>query len=119
VETGQAHDKILLLELDQMPGASSGTATFAGPKGYLTSLDSVAIRSETEICDIKRAQILFDSLVKPNPKHAPGWSLQGNPPKLVVNTVQRVKMYGSRRLATREWYGYLECRISLTRESDP
>ena len=43
------------------------------PKGYLTSLDSVVIKSEAEIGDIKRARMLFDSLVKSNPKHAPGW----------------------------------------------
>jgi pre-mRNA-processing factor 6 len=36
-------------------------------------LDSVAIKSEAEIGDIKRARMLFDSLVKSNPKHAPGW----------------------------------------------
>ena len=31
------------------------------------------IKSEAEIGDIKRARMLFDSLVKSNPKHAPGW----------------------------------------------
>ncbi|KAF8169640.1 PRP1 splicing factor, N-terminal-domain-containing protein [Pholiota molesta] len=29
--------------------------------------------SDAEIGDIKRARMLFDSLVKSNPKHAPGW----------------------------------------------
>ncbi len=43
------------------------------PKGYLTSLDSVAIKSNAEIGDIKRARMLFESLIKSNPKHAPGW----------------------------------------------
>lgn len=73
VEIGQARDKILSLKLDQVSGANSGTATSVDPKGYLTSLDSVAIKSEAEIGDIKRARMLFDSLVKSNPKHAPGW----------------------------------------------
>lgn len=53
--------------------ASSGTATSVDPKGYLTSLDSVVIKSDAEIGDIKRARLLFDSLIKSNPKHAPGW----------------------------------------------
>ncbi|KAF9234169.1 PRP1 splicing factor, N-terminal-domain-containing protein [Melanogaster broomeanus] len=75
VEIGQARDKILSLKLDQISGtaATSGSATSVDPKGYLTSLDSVVIKSEAEIGDIKRARMLFDSLVKSNPKHAPGW----------------------------------------------
>jgi pre-mRNA-processing factor 6 len=39
----------------------------------LTSLDSVVLKTDAEIGDIKRARMLFDSLVKSNPKHAPGW----------------------------------------------
>ncbi|KIY47069.1 hypothetical protein FISHEDRAFT_46114 [Fistulina hepatica ATCC 64428] len=75
VEIGQARDKILSLKLDQISGTStsSGTATSVDPKGYLTSLDSVVLKTEAEIGDIKRARMLFDSLVKSNPKHAPGW----------------------------------------------
>ena len=73
MEIGQARDKILSLKLDQVSGVASGIATSVDPKGYLTSLDSVAIKSEAEIGDIKRARMLFDSLVKSNPKHAPGW----------------------------------------------
>jgi pre-mRNA-processing factor 6 len=48
-------------------------ATSIDPKGYLTSLDSQVIKTEAEIGDIKRARMLFDSLIKSNPKHAPGW----------------------------------------------
>ncbi|KAG6917425.1 hypothetical protein DXG01_002511 [Tephrocybe rancida] len=77
VEMGQARDKILSLKLDQISNttsaSSSGTSTSVDPKGYLTSLDSVIIKSDAEIGDIKRARMLFDSLVKSNPKHAPGW----------------------------------------------
>lgn len=89
---GQARDKILSLKLDQVrlrsclsrsflniPSQVSGTSTTSGlatavdPKGYLTSLDSVILKTDAEIGDIKRARMLFDSLVKSNPKHAPGW----------------------------------------------
>lgn len=75
VEIGQARDKILSLKLDQASGSSgaSGSATAIDPKGYLTSLDSVVLKTDAEIGDIKRARMLFDSLVKSNPKHAPGW----------------------------------------------
>ncbi|KAJ7774274.1 PRP1 splicing factor, N-terminal-domain-containing protein [Mycena maculata] len=74
VEIGQARDKILSLKLDQISGtATSGTSTSVDPKGYLTSLNSVIIKSDAEIGDIKRARMLFDSLVKSNPKHSPGW----------------------------------------------
>ncbi|KAJ7228908.1 PRP1 splicing factor, N-terminal-domain-containing protein [Mycena pura] len=74
VEIGQARDKILSLKLDQISGTTtSGTSTSVDPKGYLTSLNSVVLKSDAEIGDIKRARMLFDSLVKSNPKHAPGW----------------------------------------------
>ncbi|KAI0754818.1 PRP1 splicing factor, N-terminal-domain-containing protein [Daedaleopsis nitida] len=73
-EMSQARDKILSLKLDQVSGtATSGLQTSIDPKGYLTSLDSVVIKTDAEIGDIKRARMLFDSLVKSNPKHAPGW----------------------------------------------
>ncbi|KAF9485914.1 hypothetical protein BDN70DRAFT_870869 [Pholiota conissans] len=75
VEIGQARDKILSLKLDQISStpATSGLSTSIDPRGYLTSLDSVILKSDAEIGDIKRARMLFDSLVKSNPKHAPGW----------------------------------------------
>jgi pre-mRNA-processing factor 6 len=92
VEIGQARDKILSLKLDQVTAylcrfncvllttlqvsgttSTSGSATSIDPKGYLTSLDSQVIKTEAEIGDIKRARMLFDSLIKSNPKHAPGW----------------------------------------------
>lgn len=93
MEMGQARDRILSLKLDQVlqtfysyftslmhlvqvsggTTTSSGISTSVDPKGYLTSLDSVIIKSDAEIGDIKRARMLFDSLVKSNPKHSPGW----------------------------------------------
>ncbi|KAF4618007.1 hypothetical protein D9613_012849 [Agrocybe pediades] len=51
VEIGQARDKILSLKLDQISGAQStlnGTSTSVDPKGYLTSLDSVGVKSSAE-----------------------------------------------------------------------
>lgn len=51
----------------------SGTSTTIDPKGYLTDLDSIVTKTQTEIGDTKRARTLFASLIKSNPKHAPGW----------------------------------------------
>lgn len=31
------------------------------------------LKSDAEIGDIKRARMLFESLIKSNPKHSPGW----------------------------------------------
>ena len=92
LEIGQARDRILSLKLDQVrfssllvtpdtdvsfkisgTQTSTGTSTSIDPKGYLTSLNSVVTKSDAEIGDIKRARMLFDSLVKSNPKHGPGW----------------------------------------------
>ena len=61
------------MQISSSNSTISGSSTSVDPKGYLTSLDSVIIKSEAEIGDIKRARMLFDSLVKSNPKHAPGW----------------------------------------------
>ncbi|KAF8318392.1 putative pre-mRNA splicing factor prp1 [Clavulina sp. PMI_390] len=73
VAIGQARDTLLSLKLDQISDSVSGSSSTIDPKGYLTDLNSVQIKSEAEIGDIKRARMLFDSLVKSNPKHAPGW----------------------------------------------
>ncbi|KAF8324232.1 PRP1 splicing factor, N-terminal-domain-containing protein [Amanita rubescens] len=73
VELGTARDKVLSLKLDQASSSASGLSTSINPKDYLTDLNSVVLKSEAEIGDIKRARMLFDSLTKSNPKHAPGW----------------------------------------------
>ena len=86
---------------------SSATSTSVDPKGYLTSLENVVIKSDAEIGDIKKARVLFDSLVKSNPKHAPGWiaaaCLEEHAGRMVaarkiikqgVSNVPRVRMFG-------------------------
>ncbi|THU95271.1 hypothetical protein K435DRAFT_859730 [Dendrothele bispora CBS 962.96] len=74
-QTQARRDKVLSIKLDQISGTStsSGSSTSIDPKGYLTSLDSAILKSDAEISDIKRARMLFDSLVKSNPKQAPRW----------------------------------------------
>jgi pre-mRNA-processing factor 6 len=80
-EIGEARNKIFSHKLDQAGSSSraDGTASSLGtsstidPKGYLTDLSSVNVKSSTEIGDIKKARSLLDSVIKTNPKHAPGW----------------------------------------------
>ncbi|KAJ2922647.1 hypothetical protein H1R20_g14433, partial [Candolleomyces eurysporus] len=65
VEIGQARYQLLPIKLDQLSSStasSSGLSTSIDPKGYLTSLSSIQIKSDAEIGDIKRARMLFDSL---------------------------------------------------------
>ncbi|KAL2915099.1 U4/U6 x U5 tri-snRNP complex subunit Prp1 [Polyrhizophydium stewartii] len=69
---GQARDKVLGLKLDQISDSVSGQTTI-DPKGYLTDLSSVVIKSDAEISDIKKARMLLRSVTQTNPKHAPGW----------------------------------------------
>ncbi|EJT98800.1 hypothetical protein DACRYDRAFT_24349 [Dacryopinax primogenitus] len=75
VDIGAARDKVLSLKLDQVSGTAttSGLSSSIDPKGYLTSLDSQIHKTAAEIGDIKKARSLFESLIKSNPKHAPGW----------------------------------------------
>ncbi|KAI8976100.1 PRP1 splicing factor, N-terminal-domain-containing protein [Pilobolus umbonatus] len=71
-EIGQARDKVLGLKLDQVSDSVSGKTTI-DPKGYLTDLNSVVVKSDAEIGDIKKARLLLNSVITTNPKHAPGW----------------------------------------------
>ncbi|KAF3903569.1 hypothetical protein AA313_de0202646 [Arthrobotrys entomopaga] len=74
---GAAQKKVFGSRLDQVASSSDSTggSTNVDPKGYLTSLNNSVIQSitEQEVGDIKRVRSLLDSVVKTNPKHAPGW----------------------------------------------
>ncbi|UZJ57256.1 hypothetical protein CBS101457_006576 [Exobasidium rhododendri] len=79
-EIGEARSKIFSHKLDEAGSRSDGTASTIGgssstidPKGYLTELSSTVTKSASEIGDIKKARSLLDSVIKTNPKHAPGW----------------------------------------------
>ncbi|KAI3483330.1 hypothetical protein L1887_53821 [Cichorium endivia] len=76
-EIGEARNKIFSHQLDQASSSSSsalsGTATSIDPKGYLTELSSSVIKTDAEIGDIAKARTLLDSVIKTDPRHAPGW----------------------------------------------
>ncbi|KAL9047015.1 MAG: hypothetical protein Q9214_000301 [Letrouitia sp. 1 TL-2023] len=76
---GAARDKVLKVRLDQAALGSgtdsvSGSATNIDPKGYLTSLSKSEIKAgAVEVGDLRRVRSLLESVIKTNPKHAPGW----------------------------------------------
>ncbi|KAJ3300496.1 hypothetical protein HK104_011001 [Borealophlyctis nickersoniae] len=72
VQFGQARDKVLGLKLDQISDSVTGQSII-DPKGYLTDLNSIVVKTDAEISDIKKARTLLRSVITTNPKHAPGW----------------------------------------------
>lgn len=77
-DIGAARDKVLQVKLDQASlGTDSvvaGNATNIDPNGYLTSLAKSQINEgEAQVGDVKRVRVLLESVIRTNPKHAPGW----------------------------------------------
>ncbi|KAG5518226.1 hypothetical protein PMAC_003022 [Pneumocystis sp. 'macacae'] len=71
-EIGAARDKVLGLKLDQISSDSVTGQSTVDPQGYLTSMNSMVLKSNTELGDIKRARSLMQSLIKTNPNSAAG-----------------------------------------------
>jgi pre-mRNA-processing factor 6 len=69
---GEGRNTVVQLKLDRISDSVSGQ-TVVDPKGYLTDLKSVTLKSDAEISDIKKARLLLKSVINTNPKHAPGW----------------------------------------------
>eukprot|EP01116_Phalansterium_solitarium_P020812 TRINITY_DN6254_c0_g1_i1.p1 TRINITY_DN6254_c0_g1~~TRINITY_DN6254_c0_g1_i1.p1 ORF type:complete len:925 (-),score=402.90 TRINITY_DN6254_c0_g1_i1:208-2982(-) len=71
-QIGGARKTVLDLKLKNMSDSVSGQ-TVVDPKGYLTDLNSIAVSSQAEISDLKKARLLLKSVTSTNRKHAPGW----------------------------------------------
>lgn len=69
---GAGRNTVVQLKLDKISDSVSGQ-TVVDPKGYLTDLKSVTLKSDAEISDIKKARLLLKSVINTNPRHAPGW----------------------------------------------
>lgn len=69
---GAGRNTVVQLKLDKISDSVTGQ-TVVDPKGYLTDLKSVVVKSDSEISDIKKARLLLKSVINTNPKHAPGW----------------------------------------------
>ena len=94
-DIGAARDKVLKARLDRAAQADAGTgsATTIDPKGYLTSLATNEIKAgEIEVGDIKRVRVLLESVIKTNPKHAPGWIAVARLDELAGKIVSARKM---------------------------
>ncbi len=69
----QAREQLITGTLDKMSDSVTGQ-TVVDPKGYLTSMNSIApVTANADINDIKKARLLMKSVTQTNPKHAPGW----------------------------------------------
>lgn len=92
-DIGAARDKVLQVRLDQASQGSgtdsvAGSATNIDPKGYLTSLaKSQMNEGEAQVGDIKRVRVLLESVIRTNPKHAPGWIAAARLEELAGKTV--------------------------------
>lgn len=69
---GAGRNTVVQLKLDRASDSVTGQ-TVVDPKGYLTDLKSIVVKSDAEISDIKKARLLLKSVINTNPKHAPGW----------------------------------------------
>ncbi|GFE54146.1 U5 snRNP-associated protein subunit [Babesia ovis] len=71
-DLGEARGAVLSLTLDKVMDNISGQ-TVVDPKGYLTDLNAMNIKSDSDIADIKKARTLLKSVIATNPTHSPGW----------------------------------------------
>jgi pre-mRNA-processing factor 6 len=68
----EARGNVLMSKLDKMSDSVSGQ-TVVDPKGFMTELSNVKLKSDADIGDIKKARQLLGSVTSSNPKHGPGW----------------------------------------------
>eukprot|EP00891_Asterochloris_glomerata_P002445 jgi/Astpho2/2445/fgenesh1_pg.00044_%23_65_t len=71
-EIGAGRRAVMSLGLDKMADSVTGQ-TVVDPKGYMTDMSSLEVKSDAEIGDIKKARTLLKSVINTNPRHAPGW----------------------------------------------
>ncbi|XP_061385339.1 pre-mRNA-processing factor 6-like [Danaus plexippus] len=71
-DLGEARGTVLSVKLDKVMDNVTGQ-TVIDPKGYLTNLNTLAVTSNTNVADIKKARLLLRSVIQTNPNHAPGW----------------------------------------------
>ncbi|CAG9460105.1 unnamed protein product [Pedinophyceae sp. YPF-701] len=69
---GQGRSTVLSLKLDRMADSVDGQ-TSVDPKGFLTAMGSQKVSSDMEISDLKRARLLFKSIIQTNPTNYTGW----------------------------------------------
>eukprot|EP01023_Acetabularia_acetabulum_P060541 TRINITY_DN7278_c0_g2_i1.p1 TRINITY_DN7278_c0_g2~~TRINITY_DN7278_c0_g2_i1.p1 ORF type:complete len:352 (-),score=73.48 TRINITY_DN7278_c0_g2_i1:462-1517(-) len=103
---GEGRGKMMELRLDRMADSVTGQ-TVVDPQGYLTSLKSMRVSSETEISDLKKARELLKSVIQTNPKHAPGWI-----------AASRIEEYAGRLAVARELIMKVHCILHYPERID-
>ncbi|GFH06286.1 TPR_REGION domain-containing protein [Haematococcus lacustris] len=88
---GEGRGTVLGLKLDRMADSVTGQ-TVVDPKGYLTDLKSMTLKSDADIADIKKARLLLKSVIQTNPNHAPGWVAIARLEELAGNFLEARKM---------------------------
>jgi len=88
---GEGRGTVLELKLDRMADSVTGQ-TVVDPKGYLTDLKSMTLKSDADIADIKKARLLLKSVIQTNPNHAPGWVAIARLEELAGNMVEARKL---------------------------
>lgn len=95
-DIGAARDRVLQVRLDQaaQADAGTGTATSIDPKGYLTSLSQTESLGGmgSNVGDYNRVRVLLESVIKTNPKHAPGWIAIARLEEVAGKSVQARKL---------------------------
>ena len=94
---GAARNRVLNSRLDRAEQSGTdtvaGTATNVDPKGYLTSLAKSELKAgDVEVGDINRVRVLLESVIKTNPKHAPGFIAAARLEELAGKLVQACKV---------------------------
>ncbi|KAJ1606771.1 Pre-mRNA splicing factor Pro1/Prp6 and HAT repeat protein [Cryptosporidium canis] len=86
-ELSTAKGNVLSLKLDKAMDSVSGQSVI-DPSSYLSSLNSVGVKLNSDLSDIKKARLLLKSVVNTNPKHSPGWIAAARFEELVGRTSQ-------------------------------
>ena len=71
-DVGEAREKLLGQKLDSISSTVSGQSV-VDSSGMLTALNTVDVTKNVDISDLKKARLLFKSLINSNPKKARGW----------------------------------------------
>ena len=94
---GAARNRVLNSRLDRAEqsgtDSTAGTATNVDPKGYLTNLAKSELKQgEADVGDINRVRTLLESVIKTNPKHAPGFIAAARLEEIAGKSLQACKI---------------------------
>lgn len=68
----EARNTMMGVKLDRVGDSVSGM-TNVDPLSYMSGLDSSMMLSDADVGDLKKAELLLESVIQTNPGHGPGW----------------------------------------------